>query len=88
MGAGGQATSNRLDDIVEKLRSSESSGFIPAPRVIPKLATGGRVVILSGVLSGHIGMCGEVRGERVKVSTSLFGGEASSWYSEQDLAAA
>jgi transcription antitermination factor NusG len=84
------ASSDRLDAEIVKMRSSESEGLVPAPivEVAPRLAVGCKVVILSGVLRGHVGTCNEFRGSNVKIVTNLFGGETPVWHSETDLAAA
>jgi transcription antitermination factor NusG len=84
------ASSDRLDAEITKMRSSESEGLVPAPvvKVAPRLAVGRKVVIISGVLRGHVGTCNEFRGSSVKIVTNFFGGEAPVWHSETDLAAA
>jgi transcription antitermination factor NusG len=84
------ASSDRLDAEIVKMRSSENNGLVPAPivEVAPRLVVGCRVVVISGVLRGHVGTCNEFRGNNVKIVTNLFGGETPVWHSERDLAAA
>jgi transcription antitermination factor NusG len=84
------ARSDRLDLEITKMRASECNGCVPAPIVesAPKLLVGSKVVILSGILRGHIGVCREKRGSNAKVVTHLFGGETPVWHSEADLAVA
>lgn len=84
------ATSYRLDNEVDKMRASEREGLVPAPVVeeAPRLRVGSRVVILSGVLRGHVGECREIRNHQAQVVTNLFGGETPVWHSESDLAVA
>jgi transcription antitermination factor NusG len=84
------ARSDRLDREINKMRDSESNGYVPAPIVelAPRLIIGSKVVILSGVLRGHVGVCQERRGSKAKVVTSLFGGDTPVWHSEADLAVA
>ena len=57
------AGSDRLDAEIGKLRSSESDGLVPAPivEIAPRLSVGRKVVILSGILKGHLGTCEEFR---------------------------
>jgi transcription antitermination factor NusG len=84
------ASSDRLDEEITKMQRSENEGLVPAPIIeqSPRLVVGSRVVILSGILRGHVGTCREFRGNRAQVVTNLFGGETPVWHSEQDLAAA
>jgi transcription antitermination factor NusG len=84
------ACSDRLDEEISKMRSGESDGLVPAPivQVAPRLTVGRKVVILSGVMRGHVGTCNEFRGNSVKIVTNFFGGETPVWHSETDLAAA
>jgi transcription antitermination factor NusG len=84
------ASSIRLDAEIDRMRLSERNGFVPEPVVAqsPRLIAGNKVVILSGVLRGHVGMCKEVRGNNAKIVTNLFGGETPVWHSEEDLAVA
>jgi transcription antitermination factor NusG len=84
------ARSDRLDLEIIKMRESESNGYVPAPIVelAPRLIVGSNVVILSGVLRGHVGVCREKRGSRAKIVTNLFGGNTPVWHSEADLAVA
>jgi transcription antitermination factor NusG len=84
------ARSDRLDLEIIKMRESEDNGCVPAPivEVAPRLVVGSNVVILSGVLRGHVGICQEKRGKQAKVATNLFGGETPVWHSEADLAVA
>jgi transcription antitermination factor NusG len=84
------AVSDRLDEQIAKMRSSECEGLVPEPVVelAPRLTVGSKIVILSGVLRGHVGTCNEFRGSNVKIVTKMFGGETPVWHSETDLAAA
>jgi transcription antitermination factor NusG len=84
------ASSDRLDAEIAKMRASERGGLVPAPvvEVAPRFAIGRKVVIISGVLRGHVGTCEEFRGNNVKIVTNFFGGETPIWHSESDLAAA
>jgi transcription antitermination factor NusG len=84
------AMSDRLDREIAHMRASENDGFVSRPVVesAPRLQVGSRVVILNGILRGHLGMCQEFRGSRAKVVTDLFGGETPVWHSERDLAVA
>lgn len=81
------ATSDRLDQQIERMKCSECEGFVPAPVVeqSPKLSVGSEVVILAGILKGHIGTCREFRGKNVKVVTNMFGGETPVWHNETNL---
>jgi transcription antitermination factor NusG len=90
MSGASPARSRRLDVEIELMRSSELDGFVPAPVVAeaPRLVAGARVVILSGVLQGHIGVCEETRGRSASVLTNLFGRQTPAWHSEADLAVA
>jgi transcription antitermination factor NusG len=82
--------SRRLDFEIQKMKASENDGFVSKPIVEspPRLISGSRVVILSGILKGCSATCKEFRGSKVKVVTDLFGGETPVWHSERDLAAA
>jgi transcription antitermination factor NusG len=84
------AMSDRLDREIERIRSSELDGFVPKPVVAttPKIQVGNRVVILSGILHGQLGLCCELRGTRAKIITNMFGGDTPVWHSERDLAVA
>ena len=84
------ASSCRLDSEIEIMRSSEHEGLVPAPiaEVAPKLHIGDRVIILAGLLRGHIGTCADLRGGRARVDTVLLGRATPVWHSECDLAAA
>jgi transcription antitermination factor NusG len=82
------ARSVRLDREITIMQASECEGCVPAPVVelAPKLSVGNRVMILSGILRGHVGTCRELRGSRARVGTNLFGREIPVWHSEADLA--
>jgi transcription antitermination factor NusG len=84
------ASSDRLDVEIARMRSGERDGLVPAPivEVAPRLTIGRKVVVISGVLRGHVGTCNEFRGNNVKIVTNLFGGETPVWHSETNLAAA
>jgi transcription antitermination factor NusG len=84
------ASSDRLDAEITRMRSGERDGLVPAPivEIAPRLTVGRRVVVISGVLRGHVGTCNEFRGSNVKIVTNLFGGETPVWHSETNLAAA